>query len=175
VTHAEATPPDRAVLESRLERLCEEHGIAPVPRLEWSKRMRRMLGRAYVDRGMIRLSAWLSETQAMDTLRHELAHIAVGKTRRHGPHGPAWQEWAVRLGVEPRASARAAPEDAPSRRKGRRYWGLECPGCGLRLARARVLPGLYHRDCGPRKGRLARVLRDSRARVLAWCGPAESR
>ena len=154
--------------EALLQRLCTEHGIAPVPKLEWSVRMRRLLGRAYVDRGLVRLSAWLSGEQAAATLRHELAHIAVGRGRRQLPHGPRWREWAARLGVEPRATARAAPAGAPPRPDTRRYWGLECPGCGVRFARMRVLPGLYHKDCGPAKGALVQVLRDSRDQIAAW-------
>ena len=148
-------------------KLCEEHGISPAPQLEWSKRMRRVLGRAYVQQNMIRLSVWLDERQVEDTLRHELAHVGAG-VKRQAPHGARWQEWAVRLGVEPRATARAAPANAPARKSKRRYWGLECPGCGLRLARIRVLPGLYHRPCGPRKGKLGKALHGERDDVFDW-------
>lgn len=163
----ELTAEVREALSAVLEGLCTEYGIAPTPRLEWSKRMRRVLGRAYVHQHLIRLSAWLDQGQAEDTLRHELAHVAAGE-QRQAPHGERWQAWALRLGVEPRATARAAPMNAPSRSGIQRYWGLECAGCGVRLARTRVLAGLYHRVCGSRKGKLVRVLRGERDKVLAW-------
>ena len=163
----ELTAEVREALLAVLEGLCVEHGIAPTPRLEWSKRMRRVLGRAYVHQHLIRLSVWLDEGQAEDTLRHEVAHIAAGE-KRQAPHGERWQAWARRLGVEPRATARAAPTNAPARSSKRRYWGLECAGCGLRLARTRVLAGLYHRTCGSKKGKLVRALRGERDEVYAW-------
>lgn len=157
----------RLAVAALLADLCAQHGISPAPRLEWSTRMRRMLGRAYVDSRMIRLSAWLAHEQALATLRHELAHIAVGKGR-HAPHGPKWREWALRLGVEPRATSHMAPANARERPDHRRYTGLECGNCGVRLARVRVLRGLYHRDCGPRKGNLRRVLRGGREQIFNW-------
>ncbi len=151
-----------------LTALCAEHGIAPVPELEWSRRMRRTLGRAFPAERRIRLSAWLDESQVGDTLRHELAHIAVGGSTRARPHGAQWRAWAKRLGADPRGQARAAPALAPPPSTNVLHWGLECAGCGLRLVRRRVLRGLYHRDCGPKKGTLRRVLRADHAAVLAW-------
>jgi predicted SprT family Zn-dependent metalloprotease len=168
-TNGLATPDAvRAEVAHLLETLCAEHKLSPVPTLEWSSRMRRLLGRAYLDRNLIRLSAWLDEQQAHDTLRHELAHIAAKGRSRSRPHGPRWREWAVRLGVEPRAIARAAPTLAPPPLSNRRYWGLACKGCETRFVRSRVQRGLYHTDCGPRKGKLVRVIRDSYEAVTAW-------
>jgi predicted SprT family Zn-dependent metalloprotease len=160
----------RRDVQRLLEELCQEHGITPVPKLEWSKRMRRTLGRAFMRQGVIRLSAWLDEQQAESTLRHELAHIAVGHGRRIQPHGPQWRVWAVRLGVEPRASARKVPAKAPAPNDSRMHWGLECPNCGIRLVRFRVLQGLYHRGCGPQKGELVAALRGPHNQVLVWAG-----
>ena len=147
--------------------LSEEHRIAPAPRLEWSTRMRSLLGRAYVDRRLIRLSAWLDHDQAHETLRHELAHIAVGPARR-SPHGARWREWAVRLGANPRATSERAPKHAPDRLANRRYTGLECPGCKTRFVRARVLAGLYCRACGHRKGMLVKQVTGDRTTVSEW-------
>ncbi len=147
--------------------LSAEHAIAPEPRLEWSTRMRSLLGRAYVDRRLIRLSAWLDHDQAHETLRHELAHIAVGPARR-SPHGARWREWAVRLGANPRATSERAPEHAPDRSANRRYTGLECSGCKTRFVRARVLAGLYCRACGPRKGMLVKRVKGGRTAVSEW-------
>ena len=171
---AAAAPPDetRQAVAVLLDDLCAEHAI-PVPKLEWSTRMRRMLGRAYMDSRIIRLSSWLAHEQALDTLRHELAHIAVGKGR-HPPHGPKWQEWAVRLGVEPRATARKPPANAQALPSRRRYSGLECNNCGFRFVRARVIRGLYHRDCGARRGKLLRVLQGNKEQVLNWVAAGKS-
>ncbi len=157
----------RESIERLLIELSAEHRIAPAPRLEWSTRMRSLLGRAYFDRRLIRLSAWLNHDQAHETLRHELAHIAVGPARR-SPHGARWREWAVRLGANPRATSERAPEHAPDRLASRRYTGLECPGCKTRFVRARVLAGLYCRACGPRKGMLVKQVRGGRTAVAEW-------
>ncbi len=157
----------RDSVDKLLIELSAEHRIAPAPRLEWSTRMRSLLGRAYVDRRLIRLSAWLDHDQAHETLRHELAHIAVGPARR-SPHGARWREWAVRLGANPRATSERAPVHAPDRLANRRYTGLECPGCKTRFVRARVLAGLYCRACGPRKGMLVRQVRGDRTTVSEW-------
>ena len=159
-----------AAIAGLLAALCAEHGIAPVPKLEWSRRMRRTLGRAFPAERRIRLSAWLDESQTGDTLRHELAHIAVGASRRARPHGAQWRSWAARLGAEPRGQARNAPALAPPPSSNVLHWGLECTGCGLRLVRRRVLHGLYHRDCGPKRGTLRRVLHSGHSAVLAWAG-----
>ena len=88
----------RGTLSAELAGLCTEHGIDPAPALEWTWRMRRVLGRAYVGEHMIRLSVWLDEDQASDTLRHELAHIAAG-VGRQAPHGERWQEDHVDPGM----------------------------------------------------------------------------
>lgn len=160
------SPLERASVERLLAALCEEHGITPQPALEWSWRLRRVLGKAYHSRRLIRLSAWLDDEQAHATLRHELAHVAVGGGQR--PHGPAWKAWAVKLGADPRATSHSGPALAPEPAADRRCTGLECPGCGLRVARFRVLRGLYCRACGPERGMLVRKVRGPRAAVEEW-------
>ena len=163
-------PSYAAAVAALLDRLCAEHGLA-VPRLEWSQRMRRSLGRAFSRPPTIRLSAWLDEEQASATLRHELAHVAVyaqaKKRRKEAPHGPLWREWCERLGASaaratsPHPPANAAPRSAVAT-------GLVCDACGQRFVRRRVIRGLYHGDCGPRRGRLCRVLRGDYAEVTRW-------
>ena len=127
------SPETRASVERLLADLCAEHGITPAPRLEWSKRMRRLLGRAYVHRRLIRLSAWLDDHQAHATLRHELAHIVVGPS----PPPPARSAMA-RLGRQ--ARSRRAHHVAPP--AGAR---LRAPGHavlhGPRMPRLRLAPG----------------------------------
>ena len=163
------TPSYAARVAALLDCLCAEHGLAR-PRLEWSERMRRSLGRAFSRPPAIRLSAWLDEEQADATLRHELAHIAVyaraGKRRLETPHGPLWCEWSERLGAGVRATAPTPPANAAPRSAS--ATGLVCGGCGRRFVRRRVVRGLFHGDCGPRRGRLRRVLRGDQAEVVRW-------
>ena len=130
--------------------------------------MVKTLGLAYPKRNVIRLSAWLDKAQAHSTLRHELAHIAAAKDGAKRPHGAQWRKWAVDLGSPPVRASQYGPENAPARGSTHSVWGLECPNCGLRLARQRVKKGLYHRDCGPKAGRLVRSLKASAERVYAW-------
>jgi len=151
-----------------LNDLCIEHDITPKPTLEWSTRMVFSLGHAYPKLNLIRLSSWLSAEQCGDTLRHELAHIALGAAGLRRPHGKVWREWATRLGAEPRATSRKPPESAPQRRRNIRYWGLECPKCGVRIMRNRIFDGLYHLPCGLRRGRLVKVLQNGKDVVTEW-------
>ncbi len=167
VTNARFSQPQfRAPVTELLVTLCHQHGISPVPCVEWSSRMRVMLGRAYPNRSLIRLSTWLDRSQAYETLRHELAHVVAG-AGRGGPHNGYWREWAVRLGAAPRACSLLPPALAPPPPP-RLYWGLECPGCGLRLVRKRALRRLYHVGCGPRRGMLRRVLQAYRPALVEW-------
>ena len=62
-------------------------------------------------------------------------------------------------------SSRALASERPDTR---RYTALECPGCGLRLVRQRVLHGLYCKACGPRRGMLVRAGQGARAAMIAW-------
>ena len=155
-------------LENLLVTLCGEHNINPVPKLIWSKRMKKTLGLAYIKRNSIKLSSWLNEEQARSTLRHELAHIATGSIRNHRPHGAKWKQWAVALGAPPARSAVHGPANVPPKTVFLVTWGLECPKCGLRVARMRVRNGLYHRGCGSKKGRLVQMVKASSDRVDAW-------
>ena len=155
-----------------LVKLCEEHGINPVPNLIWSKRMKKTLGLAYIGRNSIKLSSWLNKDQAQSTLRHELAHIATGRIRNHRPHGARWKQWAAVLGAPPTRSSAHGPANVPHKSVFSTAWGLECYKCGLRVARMRVRNGLYHRGCGPKAGRLVRMVKDSSDRVDAWVAQA---
>jgi len=155
-------------LDKLLIDLCDRYGFKPVPKLEWSKRMVKTLGLAYPTKNVIRLSAWLNAEQAESTLRHELAHIATGKNGARHPHGPQWKKWAIELGAPPVRASANGPANAPVRKATYSLWGLECPKCGLRLARKRVRKGLYHRDCGPKAGSLVRRMKDTAERVYSW-------
>ncbi|MCH8939791.1 MAG: SprT-like domain-containing protein [Chloroflexi bacterium] len=157
-----------AELESLLATLCAQYGFTPAPKLEWSRRMVKTLGLAYPKRNIIRLSAWLDPEQAQSTLRHELAHIAAAKDGAKRPHGTQWRKWAKELGATPVRASSRGPVHASDKIYSHPMWGLECPKCGLRLARQRVKKGLYHRDCGPKAGRLVRSVKDTADHVFAW-------
>ena len=146
--------------------LAKKHRIIPAPRLEWSGRMRRLLGKAYLDRNLIRLSLWLDDEQARETLRHELAHIGAGRVRQ--PHGDKWKRWAERLGANPRATSHRAPELAPPPSADRRAAGLQCPGCGLRIVRLRAQRNLYCRACGAKRGKIFLAMRGPLSAVREW-------
>ena len=159
-------------LEDLLVKLCAQYGITPAPKLKWSRRMKKTLGMAYIGQNFIKLSSWLNKEQAQSTLRHELAHIATGKIRNHRPHGTEWRQWAAELGAPVSRSSGDGPAHIPHQDIFPLKWGLECPKCGLRLARHRVKKGLYHRTCGPKAGHLIRALKDSADRVDVWVSQA---
>lgn len=159
-------------LGNLLVKLCNTYGISPAPKLKWSKRMKKTLGLAYVPQNTIKLSSWLNQEQAQSTLRHELAHIANGKNRNHRPHGATWKQWAALLGAPLARSSAHGPANVPNQNVFPSLWGLECPNCGLRLARHRVTKGLFHRACGPKVGHLIRTLKDSSDRVDVWVSEA---
>ena len=91
-----------------------------------------------------------------------LGRPAAARTERNGAPGPS--------GSEPtRAPRRNRPPALASERPDTRcYTALECPGCGLRLVRQRVLHGLYCKACGPRRGMLVRAGQGARAAMTAW-------
>ncbi len=160
--------PTEGEIQALLIALCARYRLTPAPRLEWSQRMVKTLGFAYPTRNVIRLSAWLDPEQAQSTLRHELAHIAAAKDGAKRPHGSQWQRWAKELGAPPMRSSSRGPVHALDKKYSHPMWGLECPQCGLRLARQRVKKGLYHRDCGPKAGHLVRSVKDTADHVFAW-------
>ena len=64
--------------------------------IEWSPRLTRSLGRCYPERRLIRLAAFLEESENAlleEVLCHELAHLAARELHgRHiRPHGSEWK------------------------------------------------------------------------------------
>ncbi|MBO39559.1 MAG: hypothetical protein CMM75_10345 [Rhodospirillaceae bacterium] len=155
-----------------LKSLCEQNEISPVPHIEWSSRLKRVLGKAYKTGRIIRLSSWLSEDQAEETLRHELAHIVIeGKPSR--PHGSEWKNWAKKLGAKPRATSASPPKYAPRQKNSRIYKGLECPSCKIRFIRFILRNQLYCRACGPRKGGLIQTVSGTHFELTNWASKME--
>lgn len=82
----------------------------------------------------ITLSKYHTDPVKVDnTTRHEIAHVLAGYDAKHGPE---WQRWAVRLGVEPVACGQERALHVPIKRG----HTIECPtGCGSKRT--------FHRNC----------------------------
>ena len=87
--------------------------------IEWSPRLTRSLGRCYPERRLIRLAAFLEESENAlleEVLCHELAHLAARELHgRHiRPHGSEWKALMRAAGFEPKTRL-PAPEAVPVR------------------------------------------------------------
>lgn len=69
--------------------------IGGIPSVEWSNRMTKTAGMAYVEEGFIRLSSkvfWqYPEGFILEIVPHELAHIAAWRAFKEGGHGKGWK------------------------------------------------------------------------------------
>lgn len=103
--------------------------IAREFRLETSGRMRSSLGRAYLDRRLVRINAMLVrpglEALLEEVMCHEFAHLVVHE--RHGhrvrPHGREWRSLLLEVGSTVRVTIPRAEcpfLDSPERRAPRR-------------------------------------------------------
>ena len=101
---------------------------------QWSRRLRRSLGRAYPERKLIRLSRLLQEPQYAslfeEVLCHEAAHIVAFHINGCGAtdHGPAWEELVRRAGHEPRRCYRIDSLPPRPEQDSVRYVHI-CPVC----------------------------------------------
>jgi len=112
---------------------------------EWSSRLRRSLGLAYPERGLVRLSLLLKESQYAslfdEVLCHEAAHVAAflihGK--RAANHGTEWAELVRLAGYEPR---RCYTTDALPERQDLESFRYEhiCPICQAKRTAKRPQP-----------------------------------
>lgn len=78
----------------------------PIPGLEWSKRMTRSAGMAYIEEGKIRLSVPLyhqfPEGYILEIVPHELAHVAAWRIFQDPGHGEGWKRCMHdALGLQP--------------------------------------------------------------------------
>lgn len=122
-------------------------------------RATRSLG-GYVSKAGLPVSIRLQFAQEADSLRdtflHELAHLCdhlcnqPGKAYRRA-HGPHWQQWAQRLGIEPKRCGRSA---ALERLYQQRLKPVAiCQSCGTEFQRTRRLSrrrNYFHSHCGGR-------------------------
>ena len=163
-------PAHEQLIQSALQTICFEFNF-PVPSLEWSKSMTYTLGKAFIDPPRIRLSFWLNEEQAMETLRHELAHLAVHyepKTIKYSAHGAMWKNWAARLGAIPKARSSEPPANLYKLPETYVVLGLVCSNCGEKFLRRRLKKDLYHTPCGTDSGKLNLVTRGTYRDIKNW-------
>lgn len=128
--------------------------LAQAKMKEWDFRFdgaKRRLGCARFHRQHLTLSRHLtaihSESEVLDTILHEIAHIKAGFS---AGHGPKWQQWAVTVGAKPErcASAEVARLEpkfivvctlctkiiAKRHRRSRRMARCYCRSCGISSA-----------------------------------------
>ncbi len=120
-------------------------GLEQRVRVEWSRRLRSSLGRAFPTRRLVRLGeALASGTPALlvQTLCHEVAHVAVAELFPPGakPHGAEWAALVVAAGFEPRVrTPRIGTMLSARPPRPARLYLHRCPVCqARRLARRRV-------------------------------------
>jgi SprT protein len=132
---------------ARWSQLWGRPGLETRVTVRFSERLRRALGRCLPATGEIRLNARLltgPEPLLLETLCHELAHVAVHEG--HGPsarpHGPEWAALMQTAGFAPRARAQLSEDvrsviAAPNQR--RFTYEHRCPVChAARIARRPV-------------------------------------
>jgi predicted SprT family Zn-dependent metalloprotease len=136
--------------------LLESHGLAGLGwKFEWDRAVRGA-GACWHGRRTISLSRAYAELNAagnpdevFDTILHEVAHALVDADHRHDE---VWKAACVRVGAVPRACCDPAEVAMPQGR-----YLATCPGCGAVCSRHKVPPSnrhIYHRRCGPERGRL---------------------
>ena len=111
-------------------------GFEKTVRIEWSRRFRRSLGRVYLERRVVLVSAELAVaplTLLLEVLCHEVAHLAAWDLhgRRCQPHGPEWVALVRAAGFEPRRRIPWSAPSVPSKRVigRRRRYVHRCPVC----------------------------------------------
>lgn len=108
-------------------------------RVQWSRRLRTSLGRAFPARHLVRLDQALASatpTLLVQTLCHEVAHVAVAELFPAGakPHGAEWAALMKSAGFEPQVrtpnvAGTAILGQSPS---ARRLYLHRCPVCQSR-------------------------------------------
>lgn len=122
-------------------------GFGQTLRIEWSRRLRRSLGRVHLERRVVRLSAELAVAPVAllrEVLCHEIAHLAVRDLHGHRcqAHGPEWVALVRAAGFEPRRRIPwpvSSPSSRPTAARTRRYVH-RCPVCQLRRTASRPVP-----------------------------------
>lgn len=132
----------KGVLETTARDLLRAHGagrIAMQLRVEWNPRLKTAAGRADYRDKLILLNPRLAEypSEIDRTLRHELAHILAqfrAGSRRIPPHGAAWQQACMDLGIADEKRCHNLP--FPVRTYNARFI-YDCPNCRQEFRRVR--------------------------------------
>jgi SprT protein len=115
--------------------------IARELRVEWNSRLKTAAGRADYRQKLISLNPrLLAHPEEIDrTLRHELAHFLAqfrAGRRRISPHGAAWQQACVDLGIPGEKRCHTLP--FPAKRYTPRFI-YRCPNCRRDFPRVRKI------------------------------------
>jgi len=136
---------DRHQITDLIKMVCKTAGMPEMAQeieVEWSNRMTRCAGKAYLQRKLIKLSnpiwALAGDKVNEDTVVHETCHILVywewanrarGRMRSAGspprPHGSEWQQLMRKCGYEPK---RCHSVDTSAIRPKRKRYRFDC-GC----------------------------------------------
>lgn len=78
----------------------------PAPTWAWNSRLKSTMGRAFFARRHVEFSTELfilaNDSQRMETIFHEVAHIAAFLTYKDKGHGPFWKLCMLKLGLQPK-------------------------------------------------------------------------
>lgn len=95
--------------------------------LGWDPRSKRRVGVCRHSQRRVEISEWaikkLPVEKLLNTLRHEVGHVAAGQG---AGHGPSWLAWAKELGFRPETATRLPPEEKEPFK-----YGFVCESCGL--------------------------------------------
>lgn len=146
---ASALPDKTPALLQQILQQCEETwnapGLAGSVEIQVSPRMKRTLGRALLQKRIIRLAGFVvrgPQDALREVLVHEAAHIVAFDRFGTGirPHGRQWAELMEQAGLPARArvdpTTIGLPTHPPTRRRTRTIYEHRCPACqARRLAR----------------------------------------
>jgi len=114
--------------------LLAEWGLTPKGWVfRWST-TKRSFGRCFGRKKIIELSLYLlptiSDEEAEDTIRHEIAHALDNEERGTSDHSWRWKAWAIKVGARPQRTSKSGDEDVKKELAYQSKYRLECPnGC----------------------------------------------
>ena len=147
--------PTRRVLGAIARRCAEAWEmprLADCVRIAYNPKLRTTLGRAVLDRNLVELNTRLlaeHPDQLVETLVHELAHVAVHI--RYGsvpPHGRHFRTMMRAVSMSP-AATHNLPVAHLQRRRTRYLYLHRCSDCGYSFIARSVRRNVYCLACGP--------------------------
>lgn len=148
--------PGRAVLKEIAQR-CGEiwqiPGFADRVRIGYNQRLRSTLGRALLNENRVELNTRLlleHPDQLLETLVHELAHLAV--RMRYGslpaPHGSEFKAMMRAANLSGKATHNLPTSHLKQKRK-KYYYVHRCSDCQMAFVARKVRRNCYCKACGP--------------------------